>query len=71
MAQLCSAVDTAKKLVQNTNSNVKSLSEKVGELEKVVKRGDAAVAAARGVIATLNLKERKHPDIEDSNSKST
>ncbi|PQQ08010.1 uncharacterized protein Pyn_30884 [Prunus yedoensis var. nudiflora] len=38
--KLCSALDTANKLVQSTNSNVMSLSEKVGELEGVVKRAD-------------------------------
>ncbi|KAL5558374.1 hypothetical protein UlMin_034585 [Ulmus minor] len=51
--KLCSALETANKLVQSTNSNVRSLTEKVGELEQVIKRGDSAVAAARGVHATL------------------
>lgn len=55
--QLCSAVETANKLVQSTNSNVKVLSEKIGELEEVVKRGDSAVAAVRGVISSLRQKE--------------
>ncbi|GMN39668.1 hypothetical protein TIFTF001_008903 [Ficus carica] len=55
--KLCSAVETANKLVQSTNSNVKVLSEKIGELEEVVKRGDSAVAAVRGVISSLRQKE--------------
>jgi hypothetical protein len=45
--QLCTSLDTANKLVQCTNSNVASLLEKVEELEKIVKRGDSAIAATK------------------------
>ncbi|CAN6720836.1 unnamed protein product [Malus baccata var. baccata] len=56
--KLCSALQTANKLVQSTNSNVMLLSEKVGELAGVVKRADSAMAAARVVHGSLNRKER-------------
>ncbi|CAI8585460.1 unnamed protein product [Vicia faba] len=45
--KLCTSLDTANKLVQCTNSNVASLLEKVQELEKIVKRGDSAIAATK------------------------
>ncbi|PNX92847.1 hypothetical protein L195_g015990 [Trifolium pratense] len=45
--KLCTSLDTANKLVQCTNSNVSSLLEKVEELEKIVKRGDSAIAATK------------------------
>ncbi|CAL5189292.1 unnamed protein product [Lathyrus oleraceus] len=45
--KLCTSLDTANKLVQCTNSNVASLLEKVEELEKIVKRGDSAIAATK------------------------
>lgn len=54
--QLCTALETANELVQSTNSNVRLLSEKVGELEKIVKRGDSAVAAAKAIHVSLNQK---------------
>ncbi|KAJ9166636.1 hypothetical protein P3X46_021354 [Hevea brasiliensis] len=54
--KLCTALETANELVQSTNSNVRLLSEKVGELEKIVKRGDSAVAAAKAVHVSLNQK---------------
>ncbi|KDP32774.1 hypothetical protein JCGZ_12066 [Jatropha curcas] len=54
--KLCTALETASELVQLTNSNVGMLSEKVGELEKIVKRGDSAVAAAKAVHVALNQK---------------
>ncbi|KAL9315706.1 hypothetical protein ACSQ67_016707 [Phaseolus vulgaris] len=44
---LCTSLETANQLVQSTNSNVASLSEKVEELQKIVKRGDSAIAAAK------------------------
>ncbi|KAK7385220.1 hypothetical protein VNO78_30934 [Psophocarpus tetragonolobus] len=47
--KLCTALETANQLVQSTNSNVTSLSEKVEELQKVVKRGDSAIAAAKAL----------------------
>ncbi|KAM5564178.1 hypothetical protein ABKV19_018678 [Rosa sericea] len=55
--KLCGALETANKLVKTTNSNVTLLSEKVGDLEKVIKRADSAIAAARVVHASLNEKE--------------
>ncbi|OAY23392.1 uncharacterized protein LOC110606070 [Manihot esculenta] len=54
--KLCTALETANELVQSTNSNVRLLSEKVGELEKIVKRGDSAVAAAKAIHVSLNQK---------------
>ncbi|XP_062101715.1 uncharacterized protein LOC133807412 isoform X1 [Humulus lupulus] len=54
VTQLCSGLETANKLVQSTNSNVRSLSEKVGELEEVFKKGDTVVAAVRGVISSFS-----------------
>lgn len=54
--QLCTALDTANQLVQCTNSNVASLLEKVEELEKIVKRGDSAIAATKAFyVAPDNL----------------
>ncbi|KAF7829855.1 putative Histone-lysine N-methyltransferase SUV420H14-20 [Senna tora] len=50
--KLCTALETANQLVQSTNSNVALLSEKVGELQKIVKRGDSAIAAAKAVHVT-------------------
>ncbi|CAI0430734.1 unnamed protein product [Linum tenue] len=55
---LCTAVETGNKLVQSTNSNARLLSEKVAEMEKVVKRGDSAVAAAKVIPITLGQKGR-------------
>ncbi|PRQ26508.1 hypothetical protein RchiOBHm_Chr6g0295401 [Rosa chinensis] len=55
--KLCGALETANKLVKTTNSNVTLLSEKVGDLEEVIKRADSAIAAARVVHASLNEKE--------------
>ncbi|PON80876.1 histone-lysine N-methyltransferase [Trema orientale] len=56
--KLCSALDTANRLAQSTNSNVRLLSEKVAELEEVVKKGDSVVAAVRGVVSSLSENER-------------
>ncbi|CAI0430732.1 unnamed protein product [Linum tenue] len=56
--KLCTAVETGNKLVQSTNSNARLLSEKVAEMEKVVKRGDSAVAAAKVIPITLGQKGR-------------
>ncbi|XP_004514324.1 uncharacterized protein [Cicer arietinum] len=54
--KLCTALDTANQLVQCTNSNVASLLEKVEELEKIVKRGDSAIAATKAFyVAPDNL----------------
>ncbi|KAG6784189.1 hypothetical protein POTOM_009875 [Populus tomentosa] len=54
--KLCTSLETANKLVQSTNSNVALLSEKVEGLEKIVRRGDSAVAAARAIHVSLNQK---------------
>ncbi|CAL9232001.1 unnamed protein product [Arabidopsis halleri] len=54
--ELCTSLETANKLVHATTTNARLLSEKVEELEKIVKRGDSAVAAARSVHATVNQK---------------
>ncbi|CAA7046466.1 unnamed protein product [Microthlaspi erraticum] len=54
--ELCTALETANKLVQATTTNARLLSGKVEELEKIVKRGDSSVAAARTVHATVNQK---------------
>ncbi|XP_041013422.1 LOW QUALITY PROTEIN: uncharacterized protein LOC121256646 [Juglans microcarpa x Juglans regia] len=55
--KFCSALETANKLVQSTNSNVSLLSEMVGELEKIVKRGDSAIASAKALHVSLNQKQ--------------
>ncbi|XP_019462007.1 PREDICTED: uncharacterized protein LOC109361135 [Lupinus angustifolius] len=47
--KLCTALETANQLIQTTNINAASLLDKVGELQKIVKRGDSAIAAARAV----------------------
>ena len=49
-------METANKLVKSTNSSVRLLSEKVEELERIVKRGDSVVAAAKAVHFSLNKK---------------
>ncbi|KAJ0086067.1 hypothetical protein Patl1_08401 [Pistacia atlantica] len=55
--KLCTALETANKLVQSTETNVRLLSEKVGEIENVIKRGDSAIAAAKAIRVSLNQKE--------------
>ncbi|KAK4798872.1 hypothetical protein SAY86_024237 [Trapa natans] len=47
--KLCSSLEKANVLVQSTNSNTRLLLEKMGELEKIIRRGDSAVAAAKAV----------------------
>ncbi|CAH2070359.1 unnamed protein product [Thlaspi arvense] len=54
--ELCTSLETANRLVHATTTNARLLSEKVEELEKIVKRGDSAVAAARTVHSTVNKK---------------
>jgi len=54
LLQLCSALDTAKKLIESTNSNVTVLSEKVEELEKVIKKEDSAIAEVRSIHSLLS-----------------
>ncbi|KAL5982487.1 hypothetical protein ACLOJK_016560 [Asimina triloba] len=48
--KLCATLETADKLLQSANTNVEMLAEKIGELESIMKRGDAAVATARAVL---------------------
>ncbi|MCL7030239.1 hypothetical protein MKW94_026222 [Papaver nudicaule] len=45
--KLCSALETADKLVQSNSSDIRFLSEKVEVLETIVKRGDSAVRSAK------------------------
>ncbi|KAK9216135.1 hypothetical protein WN944_008142 [Citrus x changshan-huyou] len=54
---LCTALETANKLVQSTNTNVTLLSEKVLELERVVQREDSATSAAKAINVSLNRKQ--------------
>ncbi|PIN11389.1 hypothetical protein CDL12_16011 [Handroanthus impetiginosus] len=53
--KLCSALETANKLVDSTNSHVASLSEKVEELEQIVKGRDSAITAASDIQGCLKL----------------
>lgn len=55
--KLCAALGTANQLVQATSSNVGLLSEKIHELEKIIKRSDDAVAAARAIHTNLKGKD--------------
>ncbi|XP_044510433.1 uncharacterized protein LOC123228966 [Mangifera indica] len=55
--KLCTALETANKLVHGADTNVKLLSKKVGEIEKIIKRGDYAIAAAKAIQVSLNQKE--------------
>lgn len=57
MLQLCTALETANQLVQCTHSNAGLLSEKIQELEQIIKRGDTAVAAAKAFHSSLSRKE--------------
>ncbi|KAL6962127.1 hypothetical protein U1Q18_037081 [Sarracenia purpurea var. burkii] len=52
--KLCTALETANKLVHSTNSQVGLLSEKVEELERLIKRADSAIAAAKTTHDSLN-----------------
>ncbi|XP_042492752.1 uncharacterized protein LOC122072239 [Macadamia integrifolia] len=56
--KLCTSLETADKLIQSANSNIRVLSEKVEALESIMKRGDSAVAAVKGVDVTQLKKER-------------
>ncbi|KAI3464491.1 hypothetical protein Pfo_021154 [Paulownia fortunei] len=53
--KLCSALETANKLVDSSNSRVASLSEKVEELERIVNRRDSAITAAKPFQGSLKL----------------
>ncbi|XP_030455195.2 uncharacterized protein LOC115676420 [Syzygium oleosum] len=47
--KLCSSLEVANKLVQSTHGSARLLLEKVEELEKIVKRGDSAVASVKAI----------------------
>ncbi|KAJ4824807.1 hypothetical protein Tsubulata_022147 [Turnera subulata] len=66
--KLCTALETANKLVQSTNSNVRVLCEKVGEVEKIVKRGDSAVAAAKSIHLSLSNNIKSSPSATHSSN---
>ncbi|KAL2895832.1 hypothetical protein RDABS01_006548 [Bienertia sinuspersici] len=52
--KLCTALDTAKKLIESANSNAMVVSDKVGELEKIIKKGDSAIAEVRSIHSSLS-----------------
>lgn len=52
--QLCSALETADRLVQSASANVETLKEKLDTLEHIIKRGDAAVDQAKAVLSIQN-----------------
>lgn len=51
--QLCTALETANKLVQTTNAHVQTLSEKVEKLQKLISQRDSTVEAAKAIQASL------------------
>ncbi|KAK1287118.1 hypothetical protein QJS10_CPB19g01783 [Acorus calamus] len=55
--ELCSALETADKLLQTADTNSESLLEKIDVLNGILKRGDSAVAVARGLCESQNVKE--------------
>ncbi|KAK1263229.1 hypothetical protein QJS04_geneDACA018585 [Acorus gramineus] len=55
--KLCSALETADKLLQTADTNSESLLEKIDVLKGILKRGDSAVAVARGLCESRNVKE--------------
>lgn len=59
----------ANKLVQSTNSNAKLLLEKVGDLEKVIRRGDSAVATAKSINISLSNDAAGISNTERQNTK--
>ncbi|XP_028757506.1 uncharacterized protein LOC114716643 [Neltuma alba] len=65
--KLCTALETANDLLQSTNSNVGLLAEKVGQLQRVVKRADSAITAAKAL--HVNLDEDKGADIDNAKFK--
>ncbi|KAF5739669.1 hypothetical protein HS088_TW12G00878 [Tripterygium wilfordii] len=54
--KLCSALETANKLVRSTNVNVRLLSENVEELEGIVKREDSALSSSKAFHLSLEPK---------------
>ncbi|MQM07452.1 hypothetical protein Taro_040295 [Colocasia esculenta] len=59
--KLCSAVETADKLVNFANSNVELLLKKVHVLESIIKRSDAAIQIAKAIEDT-KIKEETRRD---------
>lgn len=53
--KLCSALETANKLVESTNSGVTSFTEKVAALDQIVKRRDSAISDAQAVQGSLKF----------------
>ncbi|XP_073063286.1 uncharacterized protein [Primulina eburnea] len=53
--KLCSALETANKLVESTNSGVTLFTEKVVALEQIVKRRDSAIADAQAIQGSLKF----------------
>ncbi|KZV42823.1 hypothetical protein F511_29642 [Dorcoceras hygrometricum] len=53
--KLCSALETANKLVDSTNSGVTLFTEKVAALEQTVKRRDSAIADAQAIQGSLRF----------------
>ncbi|CAO2826322.1 unnamed protein product [Amaranthus hypochondriacus] len=54
--KLCTALDTAKKLIDSANSNAIVLTEKVEELQNIIKKGDSAIAEVRSIHSWLSHK---------------
>ncbi|KAF5200496.1 histone-lysine N-methyltransferase [Thalictrum thalictroides] len=56
--KLCTALDTADKLIQSANSDAKSLSEKVDVLQNIVRRGNSAVKQVKVINGAANIEKR-------------
>lgn len=63
---MCSALDTATKLVESTNSNSRFLLEKIVELEHVLEKGDSTRQAAM-VIQTCYSSQVAQDSISSQN----
>ncbi|ERM97608.1 hypothetical protein AMTR_s00173p00047230 [Amborella trichopoda] len=57
--KLCTAVETADRLVQSANSNAGLLLEKVEVLESILRRGDSAIAKAKTIKIRNNVSPSK------------
>lgn len=55
--KLCTALETADKLIQSTGSNVESLAENIHVLETILTRGDSTVEKAKDVLNTMPEKK--------------
>lgn len=55
--KLCTALETADKLIKSTGSNIESLAEKVHVLETILACGDSTVAKAKDVLNTMTEKK--------------